>query len=60
MKKSQSKVKSPRVKKKLEMNVYEISIHVNNNSRLRIVQPEFATWKYDVKLSAEAAKGGVL
>ena len=37
MKKSQSKLKSPRVKKKnykkikLQMNEHEISIHVNNN-----------------------------
>ena len=42
------------------MNEHEISIHENNNSRLRIVQPEFTTWKYKVKLSAEAANGGVL
>ena len=38
----------------------KISIHVNNNSRLQIVQPEFTTWKYKVKLSAEAANGAVL
>ena len=36
------------------MNEHEISIHVNN-SRLQIVQLEFTTWKYKVKLSAEAA-----
>ena len=41
------------------MNEHEISIHVNN-SRIRIVQPEFTTWKYKVKLSAEAVIGGVL
>ena len=41
------------------MNEHEISIHVNN-SRIQIVQPEFTTWKYKVKLSAEAASGGVL
>ena len=32
----------------------------NNNSRLQIVQSEFTTWKYQVKLSTEAASGGVL
>ena len=42
------------------MNEHEISIHVNNNSRLQIVQPELTTWKYKVKLSAEVANGGVL
>ena len=42
------------------MNEHEISIHANNNSRLQIVQPEFTTWKCKVKLSAEAASGGVL
>ena len=45
---------------KLQMNEHEISIHVNSNSRIQIVQPEFTTWKYKVKLSAEAASGGVL
>ena len=31
----------------------------SNNSRPQIVQPEFTTWKYKVKLNAEAAnKGG--
>ena len=35
------------------------SIHVNNNLRIQIVQPEFATWKYNVKLRVEAASGGV-
>ena len=44
---------------KLQMNEHEISIHVNN-SRLQIVQLEFTTWKYKVKLSAEAANGSVL
>ena len=34
------------------MNEHEIPIHVKN-SRLQIVQPEFTTWKYKVKLSAE-------
>ena len=42
MKKSQSKLKSPRVKKKLRMNEHEISIHVNN-SRIQILQSEFTT-----------------
>ena len=51
---------SPRVKKKLQMNKHEICIHVNNNSRLQIVQPEFTIWKYKVKLSAEAANEGLL
>ena len=41
------------------MNEHEISIHVNN-SRLQIVQLEFTTWKYKVKLSVEAANGSVL
>ena len=59
MKKSQSKLKSPRVKKKLRMNEHEISIHVNN-SRIQILQSEFTTWKYKVKLGAEVASGGVL
>ena len=45
---------------KLQMNEHEISIHVNNNSRIQVVQPEFTTWKYKVKLSAEAASGGIL
>ena len=26
---------------KLQMNEHEISIHVNNNSRIQVVQPEF-------------------
>ena len=42
------------------MNEHEISIQVNNNSGIQIVQPEFTTWKYKVKLSAEAASGSVL
>ena len=42
------------------MNEHEISFHVNNNSPLQIVQPEFTTWKYKVKLSPEAPNGGVL
>ena len=42
------------------MNEHEISIHVNNKSRIKIVQPDFTTWKYKVKLSAEAATGHVL
>ena len=41
------------------MNQHEISIHINNDSRLQIVQPEFTTWKYKVKLSAEASSGGI-
>ena len=28
---------------KLQMNDHEISFHLNNNSRLQIVQPEFTT-----------------
>ena len=42
------------------MNEHEISFQVNNNSGLQIVQPAFTTWKYKVKLSAEAANGSVL
>ena len=44
---------------KLQMNEHEISIHVND-SQLQIVQLEFTTQKYKVKLSAEAANGSVL
>ena len=29
---------------KLQMNEYEIYFHVNNNSRLQMVQSEFTTW----------------
>ena len=36
------------------MNEHERSIHVNNNSQIQVVKPEFTTWKYKVKLSAEA------
>ena len=51
MKKSQSVLKSPRVKEnfskiKLQMNEHEASFHANNNSRLKIIQPEFTTCKY--------------
>ena len=42
------------------MNEHEISIRVNNNLRIQTVQPEFTTWKYKIKLSAEVASGGVL
>ena len=42
------------------MNEHEIYIHVNNNSRVETVHPEFTTWKYKTKLSAEAASRGVL
>ena len=42
------------------MNEHEISSHVSENSKLHIVQPEFSTWKYKVKLSAEAVSRGVL
>ena len=42
------------------MNEHEISVHVNNNSRLQIVQSEFTAWQYKVKLSAEAASESVL
>ena len=45
---------------KLQMNEHEKSFHVNNNWRRQIVQFEFTTWKCKVKLSAEAANGGVL
>ena len=41
------------------MNEHEISIYVKN-SRIEIVQPEFTTRKYKVKLSAEVSSGGVL
>ena len=34
------------------MNEHEMSIHVNNNSRIQIVQSEFTTSKYKVKLNA--------
>ena len=40
-------------KVKLQMNEHEISFHVRKYSRLQIVQPEFTTWKYKVKLSAD-------
>ena len=40
------------------MNEHEISSHVSENSKLHIVQPEFSTWKYKVKLSAEAVSRG--
>ena len=63
MKRSQSKLKSPCVKKKLDiklqMNEHGISIHVNN-SQIQIVQPKLTTWKYKAKLNAEATSGGVL
>ena len=42
------------------MNEHEISMHVNNNSQLQIVQPEFTIWKYKVKLSTKAANQSVL
>ena len=45
---------------KLQMNEHEISIYVNNSSRLQIEQPEFTTWKHKKKISAEAANGSVL
>ena len=41
------------------MNEHEISIRVNN-ARIQVVRPEFTNWKYKLKLSAEAASGGVL
>ena len=45
------------------MNEHEISIHVNNKSQLQVVQPEFTTGKYKVKLrertlSMEEGGGG--
>ena len=39
------------------MNEDEIYFHANNNSRPQIVQPEFSTWRYKIKLNAEAANG---
>ena len=36
---------------------HEIFFGVNNNSRLKVVQPDFATWKNEVKVSAEVANG---
>ena len=42
------------------MSEHEISIHVKNNSQIQAVRPELTIWKYIVKLSAEAASGGVL
>ena len=60
------KIKIPRCEEKIIkikrtwMNEHEISIHVNNKSRIQIVQPDFTTWKDKVKLSAEAATGHVL
>ena len=47
------------MKIKLQMNEHEISFHVNN-SRLQIVQLEFTTQKYKVKLNAEGANRSVL
>ena len=37
----------------------KLSVQVNNNSHIQIVQPEFATWKYKAKLVAEADSGDV-
>ena len=34
------------------MNEHDISIHVNKNSRIQLVQPEFTTWKYKLDQSA--------
>ena len=45
---------------KTKLQINEISIHVHSNSRIQIVQHEFITWKYKVKISADAASGGVL
>ena len=45
---------------KLQMNEHEISIQVSNSPRIQIVQPEFTTWKYKVKLNAEVASRAVL
>ena len=42
------------------MKEHKISTHVKKNSRIEIVQPEFTTRKYKVKLSAEASSRGVL
>ena len=33
------------------MNEHQISIHVNKNSRILIVQDEFTTWTYIVNIS---------
>ena len=48
------------MKIKLQMNEHEISVQVSNNPRIQIVQLEFTTWKYKVKLNAEAASRAVL
>ena len=46
---------------KLQMNEHEIYFHVSDNSWLQTVPPWiYKTWKYKVKLSAEAANGGAL
>ena len=39
---------------------WDIYSYKYNNLRLQIVQPEFTTGKYKVKLSAETANGGAL
>ena len=63
MNKSQLKLKFPCVKKNYEYkaaNEWPWKIFAcNNNWRFRLTT-EFTTWKYKVKLSAEAANGGVL
>ena len=51
------KIKIPTCEKKitkikLQMIEHNISIHVNKNSRIQIVQHEFTTWKYKLDQSA--------
>ena len=41
------------------MNEHEIFFQANN-AQLQIVQLEFTSWKYKVKLNAEAANLGIL
>ena len=47
--------KIPKIK--LQMNEHETYTHVNKNSRIQIVESEFATWKYKAKLSADPLSG---
>ena len=42
------------------MNEHEIYFQANNNAQLQIVQLEFTSRKYKVKLNAEAANLGIL
>ena len=56
MKKNQLKLKSPRVKKNCENKTASEC----KQQFTTFAQPEFTNWKYEVKLSAEAANGGNL